>query len=158
MPDRSDLRLVNYRSMPRLRHEIQDRAYRDRTETSAAMELFTEVEGMELLTQANQKRNVRAKYMRMFGCRLMSLYHGNPVQSLLRLMNPFLLLLNIRFNSNQIESNPPPLYLLDPGPPVSLTQPAGGLSQNVRLLAVSGYNQMLVRAQTIAVPGKFWDG
>jgi len=63
-PDQNDLRLGDFRNMPRPRHEIQGPAYQDRTQPSPATELLTQAHhAAEYSRQVNQQRSVRGKYI-----------------------------------------------------------------------------------------------
>jgi hypothetical protein len=63
-PDQNDMRLGDFRNMPRPRHEIQGPAYQDRTQTSPPTELLTQAHhAADYNKQVTQQRNVRHKYM-----------------------------------------------------------------------------------------------
>jgi hypothetical protein len=63
-PDQNDMRLGDFRNMPRPRQEIQGPAYQDRTQPSPATELLTQAHhAAEYNKSVNQSRNVRSKYM-----------------------------------------------------------------------------------------------
>lgn len=63
-PDQNDLRMGDFRNMPRPRHEIQGPAYQDRTQPSPTTELLTQAHhAAEYNKQVTQQRNMRGKYI-----------------------------------------------------------------------------------------------
>ncbi|KAI9737319.1 MAG: hypothetical protein M1818_005852 [Claussenomyces sp. TS43310] len=63
-PEQNDMRIGDYRNVPRPRHEISGPAYQDRTQSSAQTEHLVQAhQAAEFNKQVTQQRNMRGKYI-----------------------------------------------------------------------------------------------